>query len=356
MNEKRLIGWIAVTGMLALLLVRIEHSSAFEWERFWQHARNSDPRRIALGLGIIYACYPLRAVRWAILLRPTKKVTAASLFGAQFMGFTAIVLFGRLGELARPYLVARRVKLPLTSQLAVYAVERMFDVASLALIFSITLAVSPSLNTLEHRDLFRRMGYIGLGIPLGIGVFAWFLRIWGVAFAAVARRVLGLLSQGAGAWAGARILTFRNGLQAISSFNELVSTLAVSLAIWGLIAYAYVEISHSFVTDPVLSSLPFSCCLVLMAANMVGSLAQLPLIGGGSQMATAAAMTMLFRVPIESAIACGILLWLVTNASVIPAGLVWAKLEHVSMKRIATEDEQESQPDGSGEPELNKSI
>ena len=320
-----------------LLLMQIKHLLGFEWGKFWQQARYADPKRIGLALAIIYICYALRAVRWAILLRPTKKVTAPSLLGAQFIGFTAAALFGRLGELARPYLIARQVNLPLSSQLAVYAVERMLDLASVATIFSLTLELSPSINALPHHKLFHRIGFIGLGLALAIGVFAWVLRVSGDVAGVVARRILGLMSQRAGEWAKARILAFRGGLNVISSFREFVAAIVVSLAMWTLIAYSYMEITHSFVTDPVLSVLSFPRCMLLLAAGVVGSIVQLPFIGGGSQMATAAAMKMLFGVAIEPAVACSIMQWLVSIGGVVPAGLIWARFEHVSLKRIALE-------------------
>jgi uncharacterized protein (TIRG00374 family) len=357
LKNKRWIIWLIVAVLLGLLLVQLKHSSGFAWDKFWQHARYADPLHIALGLGIIYFCYTLRAVRWAILLRPTKKVSAASLLGTQFIGFTAIALFGRLGELVRPYLVARRTQLTLSSQLAVYAVERMFDLASVALIFSVTLALSPSLNTLPHHELFHKIGYVGLGLALAIAAFAWFLRATGGAIAAVAKRGLGWLSTGLGESISAKILAFRDGLQAISSLRDLVDAMAVSLVMWAMIAWSYIAITHSFTGDPILATLPFSHCMLLMAASMVGSMVQLPFIGGGSQMATATAMRALFGVQIEAAVACGILLWLVSFAGVVPVGLIWARFEHVSLRKAAAESEEaETKPAVATEQDVSESA
>ncbi len=45
---------------------------------------------------------------------------------------------------------------------------------------------------------------------------------------------------------------------------------------------------------------------------MVGSVIQLPGVGGGSQLATIAVLEHIFDVPRELAASCGIMLWLVT--------------------------------------------
>src|SRR5260370_41863974 len=121
---------------------------------FWQQFRFVSVGHIVAVIALIYATYWVRAVRWAMFVSPTKKVSAASLLGSQFIGFTAIALFGRLADLTRPYLVARRVGLSLSSQLAVYTIERMFDLGAAALNFFCVLRFI--LNDLAAHDGFIR--------------------------------------------------------------------------------------------------------------------------------------------------------------------------------------------------------
>ncbi|MFY9978193.1 MAG: UPF0104 family protein, partial [Candidatus Sulfotelmatobacter sp.] len=83
--------------------------------------------------------------------------------------------------------------------------------------------------------------------------------------------------------------------------------------------------------------IPVSQLLILMGASMVGSMLQLPAVGGGSQIATIAALTSVFDVPPEIAASCGILLWLVTFAAVIPLGLILAHHERLSLRKLSQE-------------------
>jgi hypothetical protein len=73
---------------------------------------------------------------------------------------------------------------------------------------------------------------------------------------------------------------------------------------------------------------------------MVGSMLQLPAVGGGSQMATIAALSSVFDVPPEMAASCGILLWLVTFAAVVPLGLALAHHERLSLRKLSKESHQ----------------
>ena len=93
-------------------------------------------------MGIIYFLYWLRAVRWRIFLKPMCQTTTARLIAPQFIGFAGLALLGRAGEVVRPYLIAKKENLTLTSQLGVWTVERIFDMAG-------------------SRRHVRRVGFIG---------------------------------------------------------------------------------------------------------------------------------------------------------------------------------------------------
>ena len=64
----------------------------------------------------------------------------------------------------------------------------------------------------------------------------------------------------------------------------------LSLVIWYITALAYKEITHSYGADAL--EIPVSQLLILMGASMAGSMLQLPAVGGGSQMATIATLSL----------------------------------------------------------------
>ena len=107
---------------------------------------------------------------------------------------------------------------------------------------------------------------------------------------------------------------------------------------WYLIALAYQEVTHSYGVASL--EIPVSQLLILIFASMVGSLLQLPAVGGGSQIATVAILSSVFDVPAEMAASCGILLWLVTFAAVIPLGLILAHRERLSLRKLSVESHQ----------------
>jgi len=344
-KSKKAVLWVVAIALIALMAYILFFRVQFDWKMFWAQLRYADPRYIAAGIGLIYAGYIFRSWRWAIFLRPGKQVGPFKLIGTQFIGFSAVALFGRIADLSRPYLVAKRMQLTVASQIAVYTVERMFDFGAAALIFSTAFAFAP--KNLPHHEVFVKVGVGSLGLTAVIAIFVVVVRISGPAVAAFARAALKGLSPRIGDSIAEKILAFRDGLSAINSMSEFVSTAVMSLVMWGFIALAYVMTAHAFTTTPSLANLSFSQTMLLMAVSIGGSAFQLPIIGWFTQIGiTSAAMHTSYGTPIEAATACGALLLIVTFLCTIPAGLLFAQLENVSLKKLAQDSSEEKKVQG----------
>jgi hypothetical protein len=257
------------------------------------------------------------------------------MYPSQLIGFTIVALFGRFADLGRPYLIARRLKTPVATQLAVYSIERAFDLASAAIIFSTTLAFAP--RDMPHHEAFARAGIVSLAATLFLAVFALALRFAGHHVARITAKLLHPLSETFADAASARILEFSHGLRIVSTLGEFLSALAISIFMWIIIAVMYFSAAHAFRAAPSLANLSFAATMLLLATSLGGSLLQLPILGWFTQIAVlAAALHGFFNVPLETATACGAVLLVVSNLAVIPAGLLAAHLEGVSLREAAT--------------------
>jgi uncharacterized membrane protein YbhN (UPF0104 family) len=338
MTKRNAVVWGVGAVVLVVLVWLFRTRVQFDWANFWQQLRYVSVGHIVAGIVLIYVTYFFRAVRWSVFLSPTKKVPATSLLGSQFIGFTAVALFGRLADLTRPFLVSRRINLPLSSQVAVYTIERMFDLGAAALIFSSALAFTP--KGLPHHEVFVRAGAVSMGLTLTIAIFAALVRVAGAAVAAFARKTVGLVSKPAAESIATKIIGFRDGLNALSSARDFGIVTVLSLTMWVMIGFAYLQSAHAFVHTPELAGVTFSRTMLLMAVSIGGSALQPPIIGWFTQIAiTAAAMHSFYGAPIEAATACGAVLLVVTSLCIIPAGLIYSRVEHVSLKKVAQESE-----------------
>ncbi len=322
--------------LLAATLYHFRDRIHFDWAVFFAQLRLVNPWHLLAGAALIHGTFWLRAWRWKVFVAPERIVPAQRLVGPMFIGFTAVSLFGRLADLTRPYLLAKRVDLPVSTQVAVYTVERMFDLGAAAIVFSGALALAPV--SLPHRERYVHAGVLSMALTLAIALFAVFIRVAGARVAAIAGRMAGRVSAGAATAVEEKILGFRDGLNAIANVQEFVVALALSVAMWTMIGETYVQVVHAFTQTPELAGLSFARTMLLFAASLGGSLLQLPVIGWFTQIAvTAGSMREFYGAPVEAATACGALLLIVTTLSIVPTGFLFARLESVSVRGAVDE-------------------
>ena len=340
MKQGKFIAGIAVFALLVGFGIWAYRHVGFNFSVLRSQLVGVNWAKIAIGLGCIYLAYVLRSIRWALLIRHNKRVPVLSLLGIQVIGFTSVALVGRVADLARPYMVAKKTGLPVSTQIAVYIVERLFDAGSMALMFFSVMLLSPA-HALPHPEIFRKVGYWGIA---GTAVGASFLvaiRLAGDAVAAFFERILGSLSKGLGRAVGDKIRDFRTGLDTLRAAGDLLITLGVSLAMWGLIMAAYLITMRAFEGSQQLATMTLAKGMVLMIVSGGASVFQLPVLGWFTQIGVVAAtFSSFFSVPPEPATACAAMLLLVTFLGIVPIGLIWAQFENVSLRKVAEEGEQ----------------
>lgn len=335
MDRKRLVVSAVVLGVLgALIYVQFRTWKNFDWALFFSQTHRVNLLHIFHGVALIYAGYVLRAIRWKIFLKPVRpKVRSLELVSPTLVGFTGLALLGRPGEFIRPYLIARRTNLPVSSQFAAWAVERIFDIGAFTLLFVIVAFFATAPKRLAQYTTFREVGLVLLLIFGGLTIGAIFVSRSGDSIARWVEERFG--SSHWGHLVAERVREFRSGLNTIHGTSELLQLIAVSVLMWAMIAIAYKEVTHSYGVEKL--DIPQTQVLLLMASSMVGSLIQLPGVGGGSQLATIAMLNRVFDVPPELAASAGIMLWLVTFVAVIPVGLFLAHRERLSLRKLSEE-------------------
>jgi uncharacterized protein (TIRG00374 family) len=338
MTFRRALPWFLLAAIVAFIAWKL-HAAHFDWAGFARSLRTADPRFLALAILIILSNNLFRALRWAVFLRPAYRLNGLQplpwykLIGSQFIGFAGLAIFGRIGELIRPILVARRTGLSFSSQIAVVTVERVFDLGAFALIFSLNLLLSPQLKTLPY---LHKAGYTIAGLTLFLLVFVAAVRLAGSFVAGISGSLVSLVSKSAGATVKDKILSFRHGLNVIDSFQDFLLLAGLSLALWLTIASAYVLVLKAF-PAPV-SNLTIPDIIVLMGFSIAGS--ALPIPGGsGAWAGNTFALAQLFHLPQELAGSAGLMVWLVGSMAVIPAGLLFAKIEGISLRQLTRSSE-----------------
>lgn len=360
MKKRQVISLVVVAAILgALVYFQFRSWRTFDWAKFRQYTGGVSLWHIAAGVALIYLAYVLRAIRWAIFLKPTAPTSFRRLLAPQIIGFAALGLFGRAGEFARPFLIARKEKLTFTSQLAVWTVERFFDLGAVLVLMAGFLALKGGTLAQVLLQALRA----GMQLAARNAGHKLPLALAGLAVLALLFFLLKRASGRAAAALRARLYSFKEGFNTIHDFSSFVQLVVVSLCMWLMIAGAYVQVLHSYPQIPVvvagdpagmqrvarMNTMKLDDVLVVMGSSMLGSVVQLPGGVGGSQLAIIGVLqsTLFSREPYnitrELAVSCGIMLWLVTFMSVIPAGVLLARFEKISFLRLSEESSLEEQ-------------
>ena len=353
MDKKRILASVVVFLILAVLVyLQYRHWRTFDWGTFWSQTNRVNKWHVLHAVALIYIAYAMRAIRWKVFLKPVRpKTKVRELLAPTLIGFTGLALLGRAGEFIRPYLIARRTALPFSSQLAVWAVERIFDAGAFAVLTILAIFLPSALQSIPHPEYyawFREAGFILTALVLGMAAAAAIIARSGEAVACWVEAKFSHLPSNLAHKLGQRVREFRLGLNTIHGPWSLLWLALVSVGMWYTIALSYHEVTHSYGVDAL--EIPVSQLLILILASMVGSILQLPAVGGGSQVATITILSHVFDVPPEMAASCGILLWLVTFAAVVPVGLLLSHHERLSLRKLSVESHQAEEAELMGPP------
>jgi uncharacterized protein (TIRG00374 family) len=335
MKRKYLVYAVVFLVLAVLVYLQFRTWKNFDWARFWE-TRPKDWAHVAHGVALIYLAYVVRAIRWKIFLKPVRpEASAWSLVAPTIIGFTGLALLGRPGELIRPYLIARRHDLSFSSQMAVWAVERIFDIGAFTALLVTIIFLAEGPRELPFYHAFQKGGVLLALLVVGMVVGAMAVRAKGEGIANWVERRFSHLAANLGHKIAARVREFHSGLDTIHGPWSMIALIVLSLVMWFMIIMAYQDVAHSYGVEAL--DIQRSQVLVLMGASMIGSMVQLPGVGGGSQLATIATLEKVFDVPKELAASCGIMLWLVTFVAVVPVGLFLAHRERLSLRKLSQE-------------------
>src|SRR5579872_818338 len=142
-----LVGGILVAAVLAWSIRSQLAARAFDWGLAATALAHLQWPWLGIAVIPIFGTYYGRVLRWEVFLKPQKeRPSMRNLLVATIIGFTAITLFGRAGDFVRPYLIAVKEKVPVTSQLASWLLERVFDLLMATLLLGFVLTRFHSSN------------------------------------------------------------------------------------------------------------------------------------------------------------------------------------------------------------------
>lgn len=199
------------------------------------------------GATLVYCLlFPLRGLRWRLLLEPLASVSTGLASQGFLIGFMANNLLpARLGDVVRALVLARKAQVPRSATFATVLLERVFDGLTVVFVLALSLAAVP-LEASPERSLQLR----GVAAVLGL-VFGGTLLV-AVLLAAnesktltLAERVLTPAPEPVRAKLLAILVKLASGLHVLRSGGHTAVVLALSLLVWTLEVVVYVGVADA---------------------------------------------------------------------------------------------------------------
>src|SRR5712692_4447115 len=165
------------------------------WHEQWQSLRSANYWWLVPYLAILLLIHVFRTLRWGYLLSGLEKVKFRQLNQASGIGFMMLLLLPfRLGEFARPFLIAQRSSIRRSAAMTSVVLERIVDGISIAALLRILLFFIPQ-ETSQIR--YARWGANLMFTVFGGGLAFLLFALWHQARAVkLVRGSVGRLSPG----------------------------------------------------------------------------------------------------------------------------------------------------------------
>lgn len=339
--------YLKFTALLVLTALLLWwFARGIDWAVVRGELATTDWRLIALAVGLVCATYLVRALRWRALLAPLAETSLRELFAATTVGFGAVFLVGRAGEVLRPaFLPLRDRRVSASASFVTIGVERIYDMVAVVVFFAANLLWfrAPGGDPAAYARV--RQAGLALLAAAAVGIIALLL------FRRHARAILD--------WCEARLarapsLVKRVGgvvthllgqvaraLGVLVDARELAATVGWTALLWGTITLADWLVLRAF-------NLPFGLAeaVFVMGWGLVGSLVPTPGGAAGAfHMATAKGLTFL-GVAGGKAAAVSIILHLVVFGPAVFFGLYYFLRSDVRLARLRKVAETEAYDEG----------
>ena len=307
-----------------------------DWVEVRHTVSEADPYLLGAAVLVISSVYFFRAFRWGALLKPLSAARFPDLFAATTIGFSAVFLLGRAGEVVRPVALSMRdPRVRPSASLVTIVVERIYDMTAVALMFAINLIWFKPPSTLGVSfDRVRIAGLVLFGATVvGIAFLTWFRSksefVIGLVERLFARLrfipqrlvklVLGILQQ------------LAQALRVLVNLTELLETIGWTALLWFAIAAANLLVMRAF-------HLPvgFPETIFVLGWALVGSLVPTPGGAAGAFHAATAAGLLFLGVHKETAAALSIVMHLVDFGPAILFGIFYVIRGDLSVAKLRT--------------------
>ena len=286
----------------------------------WNHVRAARPDLLVLAIGFMASTLWIRTVRWQHLLTPIGPTRFRTVFRAGVIGFAALaILPARVGDILRPYLVARQEGLPVSATFATIVMERVLDLITVLALMAIYVWGFADTSTWKPQLLtpIEVSAAMGVIVSAALMIVMWVLASHPERIGTFVHSAAWLLPHSMARRLGHVASAFSSGFAVARSPKGLLMSLSWSFPLWLAIAGETWAVTRAFDID-----MPFSGTFLLQAMLVVGVAVPTPGGVGSYHEAYRMGVTSFFGAPNDQAVAAAIVVHFIAFVPILLFGMV----------------------------------
>jgi uncharacterized protein (TIRG00374 family) len=308
------------------------------WAEQWASLRSANYVWVLPYLAVLLLIHVCRTVRWGALLASQERLRFRALNDASAIGFMMLlVLPFRLGEFARPFLIAQRSNIRRSAAMTSVVLERIADGVFVALLLR-------GLLFLVHGDTtpirLARYGANAMFLIFFGGFLFLLFAAWNHDRAVgLVRGTLGRVSPTLGERASGVVDSFVGALKQRHRPAELAAFIAWTLLYWGLNGFGMWLLMRAFPFQLSLFQSYVTMCLLVVGVMIPAA----PGMVGTFQAAVKLGLSIFLPASVVNGpgLAYANVLWLCQTAQQIGLGLLFLSIDQLSFRDLAGRLERE---------------
>jgi len=285
------------------------------------HVQGARLDLLALAVGFVALTLWIRTVRWQHLLAPIGPTRFRTVFRAGVIGFAALaILPARIGDLLRPYLVARRDGLPVSATLATIVMERVLDLIAVLALMALYVWGFADTSAWNQALLapIEASAAAGGALSIALMVVMWVLASHPERIGRFVHAAAWLLPRTLAHRLGELASTFSAGFAVARSPKGLFLSMFWSVPLWLIIAAETWAVTAAFGID-----MSFTGSFLLQAMLVVGVAVPTPGGVGSFHEAYRLGVTTFFGAPNDQAVAAAIVVHFLAFVPVLLLGVLF---------------------------------
>jgi uncharacterized protein (TIRG00374 family) len=309
------------------------------FHEIYESIRGLEYQYLPVAVLLFLSSFAVRVYRWHYLCRAVKSIPPRRFYSPMMIGYMGNMLPLRAGEFIRAYLLGKREGIGFTASFATIVVERIFDIASILVLFAALLVFNPQVfvphgGASDPRIVVavRSFGFVSLAVCAGLILFCYLLLHQQERTVRLVRFFTRILPHKLQHRIDEILRSFTEGLGVLQDPTGIFAAVLLSAVSWSVIIVANYPLYYAYRIESIVPPSSLVTLIVLLCAAIT-----IPTPGfiGPFQLAVTFVLADLYGVERSVAASFSLVIWFLQMSTICVAGVFFLLRDNISFAELS---------------------